>query len=104
MRFYLDSRKHKTESLVKEELKDYQGPALLAYNDTQFTPKDWRGIQNFKQSEKKDDPIKIGKFGIGFNSVYHITGEHSLKCHESADDAMLLFLASVGFIRDVYKS
>jgi len=82
VRFYLDSRQHKKQSLVNEKLEDYQGPALLAYNDTQFTPKDWKGIQNFKQSEKKDNPIKIGKFGIGFNSVYHITGEHSLKCYE----------------------
>ena len=36
------------------------------------------GIQNFKQSGKKDDPFKVGKFGIGFNSVYHITGGHCL--------------------------
>ena len=48
----------------------------MAYNDAQFKPGDWKGIQNFKQSEKKDNPFKVGKFGIGFNSVYHITGEH----------------------------
>ena len=27
-----------------------------------------------QQSVKADDPFKVGKFGIGFNSVYHITG------------------------------
>ena len=26
------------------------------------------------KSNKKEDPLKIGRFGIGFNSVYHITG------------------------------
>ena len=86
MHFYLDSRQHKKQSLVNKDLKEYQGPALLAYNDAQFKPEDWRGIQKFKQSEKKDDPFKVGQFGIGFNSVYHITGEHTLKCYENYTD------------------
>jgi len=62
------------QSLVVQALEKFQGPALLAYNDVDFKPQDWEGIQNFKQSGKKDDPFKVGKFGIGFNSVYHITG------------------------------
>ena len=78
MRFYLDNRQHRTQSLVHERLVRFQGPALLAYNDAVFKPGDWKGIQNFKQSKKKDDPFKVGKFGIGFNSVYHITGEYKL--------------------------
>ena len=85
MCFYLDSRQHGTQSLVHEKLQKHQGPALLAYNDAQFKPRDWKGIQNFKQSEKKDNPFKVGKFGIGFNSVYHITGEHSSLIFTSAD-------------------
>ena len=79
VRFYLDSRQHRTQCIVHEKLEKFQGPALLAYNDAQFKPEDWRGIQNFKQSERKNDPFKVGKFGIGFNSVYHITGEYKLK-------------------------
>ena len=78
MRFYLDSRHHGKQSLVHQDLEKFQGPALLAYNDATFTRQDWMGIQNFKQSGKKDDPFKVGKFGIGFNSVYHITGGHCL--------------------------
>ena len=27
------------------------------------------------QSNKKDDPLKVGRFGVGFNSVYHMTGK-----------------------------
>ena len=79
VRFYLDSRQHGTQSLVHPELARFQGPALLAYNDAQFTADDWEGIQNFKVSGKAKDPFKVGKFGIGFNSVYHVTGRPDYK-------------------------
>ncbi|KAK9969887.1 hypothetical protein ABG768_028028 [Culter alburnus] len=49
------------------------GPALYAFNDAAFTKKDWEGIQRVGRSIKQDDPTKVGRFGIGFNSVYHIT-------------------------------
>ena len=62
-------------SLVEPALAVFQGPALLAYNDAQFTEKDWQSIQDMQQSVKVEDPFKVGKFGIGFNSVYHITGK-----------------------------
>ena len=75
MKFYLDSRQHGRTSLVHPALAPFQGPALLAYNDAQFTDEDWEGIQNLQRSVKAKDPFKVGKFGIGFNSVYHITGD-----------------------------
>ena len=74
VKFYLDGRQHGRTSLVHPDLAPYQGPALLAYNDAQFTDEDWEGIQNLQRSVKAEDPFKVGKFGIGFNSVYHITG------------------------------
>lgn len=52
----------------------YPGSALYVYNNAVFTPEDWHGIQEIARSRKKDDPLKVGRFGIGFNSVYHITG------------------------------
>ena len=67
-------------SLVESALDVFQGPALLAYNDAQFTEKDWQSIQDMQQSVKVEDPFKIGKFGIGFNSVYHITGKICIMC------------------------
>ena len=76
--FYLDNRQHGTQSLIEPALARFQGPALLAYNDAVFTDKDWQSIQDMQQSVKTEDPFKVGKFGIGFNSVYHITGECSL--------------------------
>ena len=75
VRFYLDGRQHGKQSLVKPELARFQGPALLAYNDARFEDSDWEGIQSLQQSGKVVDPFKVGKFGIGFNSVYHITGK-----------------------------
>ncbi|KAM9321383.1 sacsin isoform 3-T3 [Gastrophryne carolinensis] len=56
----------------------YQGPALYVYNNAVFTPEDWHGIQEIARSRKKDDPLKVGRFGIGFNSVYHITDVPSI--------------------------
>ena len=78
MKFFIDSREHGTTSLVHTGLAPFQGPALLAYNDAQFRDEDWEGIQNLQRSVKAEDPFKVGKFGIGFNSVYHITGSQVL--------------------------
>lgn len=51
-----------------------QGPALYSYNDAHFTDEDWQGIQMLGQSVKQKDPMKVGKFGLGFKSVFHLTG------------------------------
>ena len=81
VKFVLDRRDLLTLSqclvdhTVRKELHRFQGPALLAYNNAVFSERDWEGIQNLQQSGKAKDPFKVGKFGIGFNSVYHITGE-----------------------------
>ena len=53
---------------------DIQGPALYAYNDAQFNEDDWKGIRMLLQSVKQNDPHKVGYFGMGFKSVFHITG------------------------------
>ena len=74
--FYVDSREHKDKrsNLLHRKLAEFQGPSLISFNDATFTKKDWRGIQSLQQSVKADDPFKVGQFGIGFNSVYHVTG------------------------------
>ncbi|XP_059198134.1 sacsin-like [Centropristis striata] len=71
--FIHDERSYGTESLWTDELGQYQGPALYAYNNAAFTQEDWEGIQTAGRSVKRNDPNKVGRFGIGFNSVYHIT-------------------------------
>uniref|UniRef100_A0A8C2Q1H3 Sacsin/Nov domain-containing protein n=1 Tax=Cyprinus carpio TaxID=7962 RepID=A0A8C2Q1H3_CYPCA len=71
--FIHDERHYETHNLWTEKLGKYQGPALYAFNDAAFTEEDWDGIQKVGRSIKLDDPMKVGRFGIGFNSVYHIT-------------------------------
>ena len=53
-----------------------QGPALYAFNDARFTDADWTGIRMLSQSVKQPDRFKVGYFGMGFKSVFHITGTH----------------------------
>ncbi|CAG09277.1 unnamed protein product [Tetraodon nigroviridis] len=54
-------------------IHDERSPALYVYNNASFTEEDWEGIQLAGRSFKRNDPDKVGRFGIGFNSVYHIT-------------------------------
>jgi len=74
VKFFIDERSHGQCTLPKPSLEKFQGPALLAYNNAVFTDEDWNNIRKLKRSDKRSDPFKVGKFGIGFNSVFHITG------------------------------
>uniref|UniRef100_A0A3P8T7B4 HEPN domain-containing protein n=1 Tax=Amphiprion percula TaxID=161767 RepID=A0A3P8T7B4_AMPPE len=76
--FIHDERSYGTESLWTDELGKYQGPALYAYNNAAFTEDDWEGIQRAGRSVKRNDPNKVGRFGIGFNSIYHTTDVPSI--------------------------
>ena len=71
--FVHDPRQHGTTRVLSEEWKDLQGPALCIYNDCAFTERDMEGIQRLGIGGKIDSPEKTGKYGIGFNSVYHVT-------------------------------
>ena len=69
----LDKRRHSKEKVISEEWKELQGPALLFWNDSSFSEEDLKGIQKIGLGSKRDDPDKIGQYGIGFNVVYHFT-------------------------------
>ncbi|KAI8508001.1 hypothetical protein Bbelb_142410 [Branchiostoma belcheri] len=89
VRFLYDRTQYGTRTLHSPKQAPYQGPALCAYNDACFTEQDWNNIQNTARSVKKGDPMKIGRFGLGFNSVYHLTGvgsSSSLVGSEGGDD------------------
>ena len=73
IKFVIDWRNHPTECLLTKEMKAWQGPALLVYNDTVFSDEDFINICEIAGASKKIDPTKIGRFGVGFCSVYHIT-------------------------------
>ena len=73
IKFVIDWRNHPTEYLLTTEMAAWQGPALLVYNNAVFSDKDFINICEIAGASKKIDPTKIGRFGVGFCSVYHIT-------------------------------
>ncbi|KAM0945268.1 putative transcription factor C2H2 family [Dioscorea sansibarensis] len=76
VRLCLDRRTHGTETLLSDSLAQWQGPALLAYNDAVFSEDDFVSISRIGGSKKQGQAWKTGRFGfgqVGFNSVYHIT-------------------------------
>ncbi|XP_054442512.1 sacsin isoform X5 [Pteronotus mesoamericanus] len=87
VKFVYDETQYGTETLWSKDTAHYQGAALYVYNNAVFTPEDWHGIQEIARSRKKDDPLKVGRFGIGFNSVYHIT---DVPCIFSGDQIGML--------------
>ncbi|KAL2612990.1 hypothetical protein R1flu_024682 [Riccia fluitans] len=71
--FCLDRRQHGVESLIYGSLAEWQGPALLAYNNAQFAEEDFASISRIGDSKKRGQAWKTGRFGVGFNSVYHLS-------------------------------
>ena len=78
MYFVLDKRTHGTNSVISRGWCELQGPALLVWNDSTFTEKDLKGIQELGLGSKRSDAETIGQYGIGFNVVYHLTDCPSL--------------------------
>ena len=73
VKFLIDWRSHPTITLFKAEMKQWQGPALYAYNDAVFQKQDFDNICKVEGGTKSNDPTKIGRFGLGFCSTYHLT-------------------------------
>ena len=49
-----------------------RGPALLVANDGPFPVKDWDSLHHAIGGAKAEDVEKVGRFGIGLKSVFHI--------------------------------
>ncbi|KAL7692695.1 putative Zinc finger, RING-type, UBA-like superfamily, Zinc finger, RING/FYVE/PHD-type [Plasmopara halstedii] len=73
--FCLDYRHHPVTGLAYEKLALFQGPSLLVHNNATFSEADFQSIQRIGDSLKKTESKgwKTGRFGVGFNSVYHVT-------------------------------
>lgn len=71
--FCLDRRLHRSDSLLSNSLSQCQGHSLLAYNNAVFTEEDFVSISRIGGSAKHGQAWKTGRFGVGFNSVYHLT-------------------------------
>ena len=73
MKFCIDLRTHGASSVSCEKLKQFQGASLLVFNDSVFTESDFVSISQIGDSLKKTQVGKTGRFGVGFNAVYHLT-------------------------------
>ena len=73
MKVCLDERTHGTDTLAYARLAQFQGPSLLVYNDSVFRESDFASISSIGDSVKREQVGKTGRFGVGFNSVYHLT-------------------------------
>ncbi len=72
--FIHDTRTLGSENVATDEAsEEIQGPALCVYNDRPFTKEDLEGIKKLGIGSKRDSLATTGKYGIGFNSVYHLT-------------------------------
>ena len=70
---YYDTREYDSSNLFFHGMANSYGPALLFYNNAEFTEEDFGNIRKIAGETKLNKPLKIGKFGVGFCSVYHIT-------------------------------
>lgn len=75
MKFLTDSRDgHDKDNTMFKNFSQYQGPALYAWNNAVFKKDDWLALAKIDRSSKKNDVLKVGRFGLGFISVFHLTG------------------------------
>ncbi|KAI3696119.1 hypothetical protein L1987_79128 [Smallanthus sonchifolius] len=96
----LDRRYHATSSLLSPKLAQWQGPSLLAYNNAVFTEDDFASISKIGGSGKQSQAWKTGRFGVGFNSVYHLTDLPSFV----SDKYVVLFDPQGDFLPNVSTS
>lgn len=68
-----DWRTHSFEKLPDPKMAQLMGAAMLVYNNSTFSDNDFKSIQSLGVSGKQTDLQKTGRFGVGFNSVYHVT-------------------------------
>ena len=77
VRLMLDAR-GETElgarSLLSPKMRAWQGPAIVAWNDATFSPSDFKNIAHRAGFQGcRAQPAAAGRFGLGFNAVYHFT-------------------------------
>uniref|UniRef100_A0A8C9FS67 Sacsin/Nov domain-containing protein n=1 Tax=Pavo cristatus TaxID=9049 RepID=A0A8C9FS67_PAVCR len=73
--FLIDMRRNMDirENLLDPGMAACHGPALWSFNNSEFSDSDFLNITRLGESLKRSEVDKVGKFGLGFNSVYHIT-------------------------------
>lgn len=54
-------------------MANLQGPSLIVANDAIFTEADFKSLARIGQGSKLEKLATTGRFGLGFNSTYHLT-------------------------------
>jgi len=62
-----------TQSLYHPDMREFQGQAIFTSNDSVFSEEDFEGFLHVRKSVKKRSNWKIGRYGAGMMSVFHIT-------------------------------
>lgn len=71
--FVWDRRQHPVRTTFSENWNVLQGPALCIYSDSPFQQQDIEGIQCLGVGGKQGRQDVTGKYGLGFNTVFHFT-------------------------------
>merc|ERR1712176_370811 len=61
----------------------WQGNSLWFYNDSVFEERDWKALVNLGQGSKGNEIGKIGRHGLGFNSIFNVTDVPSVLSQDS---------------------
>ena len=69
----LDQTTYSTKSLVDHRAEMLQGPALILASSKALTDHDIKRIQALGDSHKCKDFSSVGRFGVGINTLYHIS-------------------------------
>jgi len=97
-----DTRQHSInlKLLFFPGMKDCHGPALIVQNNIPFSEDDFVNITRLATSTKAKNPLKIGKFGVGFCSVYHITDVPSFVSQET----LCIFDLTLSYLKKEIKN
>jgi sacsin len=94
VKIMIDENTYPVESLMDTTVSPLQGPALIFCNDSKFTESDFRSLARIGQGSKLEKLSATGRFGLGFNSVYHITDTPSFV----SGDHLVIFDPHTSFI------
>ena len=97
-----DKRTHTRDrkALFFPGMAECHGPALVVNNNAMFTEEDFQNITKLAGATKERKALKIGKFGIGFCSVYHITDIPSFV----SNDLLYIFDPTLKYLKDEVKN
>jgi len=73
VRLIINKKTYGTKSLIGQKMSAWQGPSLIVYNDSTFSSRDFQNLARIGQASKLEKLVTTGRFGLGFNSVFHWT-------------------------------